>query len=180
MTFSLDETNPKHRGFARLAIAQRDIRAAAAAIELATEYSAKEDQRQIYEMLVLTAAILYSRPFVGARRNPAIPGKFSAFDTQALGNLHNDVITFRNRFGAHCDVRDVKVEILTKGTQFRSPDGGIFTVHKHATTVSTRTFSPKGLPLMKELCSFQVSRLSSHIDSMSNRLFPSSGSQGSK
>jgi hypothetical protein len=172
MTISLDETKPEHRAFARVAIAQRDIRAADTTIQLAKEYSTGNEDRQTYETLMLAAAILYARPFIGAKRNPAVPKRFSRFDDPALQNLHDDIVIFRNRFGAHCDVRNVKVEILVKGTQFRSANGGIFTVNKHATTVSTRTFNPKGLPLMEKLCSLQVRRLSDQIDSMSRHLFP--------
>jgi hypothetical protein len=167
----LDEANPKHRSFARLAIAQRDIGAAQRAIGL-IEPPKSPDKHDIYEMIMTAAAILYSRPFIATKAYPGIPAKFAKFGKPAFQTFHDYMVSYRNRFVAHCDKRDVKVQILPKGTQFRGPGNSTFTVHKHGTSVSTQTFQPKGLPLFKAVCAFQLTRLGKEIDLMSHQLFP--------
>jgi hypothetical protein len=169
----LDESNPKHRAFARLAIAQRDIGAAQRAIGV-IEPPKSPDKYDIYEMLMIAAAILYSRPFIATRPYPGIPAKFATFDKPAFQAFHDQMISYRNRFVAHCDKRDVKVHILPKGTQFRGPGDSTLIVHKHGTGVSTLTFQPKGLPLFKAVCAFQLTRLGKEIALMSHHLFPTS------
>jgi hypothetical protein len=159
----LDEANPKHRAFSRLVIAQRDIDLAHRAIShIATLKASNMDD--IYEMLITAAAILYSRPFIATKAYPRIPAKFARFDKSAFQTFHDEMVSFRNRFVAHCDTRDVKVQILPKGTQFRGSGNSVFTVHKHGTGVTTLRFQPKGLPLFKAVCSFQLARLGKEID----------------
>jgi len=166
---ALDESNRKHCAFARLAIAQRDIGGAQRIICQIEELNPSHD---VYETLMIAATILYCRPFIGTRAYPGIPAKFARFGKPSFQALHDGMISSRNRFVAHCDRRDVKVQILPKGTQFRAPDGSILTVYRHGTSVSTSTFQRKGLPLFKSVCSFQLERLGKHINAMSHELFP--------
>jgi hypothetical protein len=165
----LDETNRKHRAFARLAIAQRDVGAAHRAVCHIEDLKPSDE---VYELLVTAAAILYSRPFVATKAYPGIPSKFARFDKPSFQTFHDEMISFRNRFVAHCDSRDVKVQILPKGTQFRRPGDSLLEVYRHGTSVSTRRFQRKGLPLFKSVCSFQLARLGKHINSLSHQLFP--------
>jgi hypothetical protein len=164
----LDEANPKHRAFARLAIAQRDIGAAHRAVCHIGELKPSDD---VYEMLVNAAAILYSRPFIATKAYPGIPAKFARFDKPTFQTFHDEMISFRNRFVAHCDSRDVKVQVLPKGTQFRGRGNSLFTVYRHGTGVTTRRFQPKGLPLFKSVCTFQLTRLGRELDLISQKLF---------
>src|SRR5436309_10553193 len=102
---SLDDANAKHRAFCRLAIAQRDIGAARRAIHHIGEMNASGNN-DIYEMLLSVAVIFYSRPFVATKEYPGIPSKFTKFDKPAFQTFHDEMISFRNRFVAHCDRRD--------------------------------------------------------------------------
>lgn len=165
----LDESNRRHRAFARLAIAQRDIGAAQSVINQIEELN---PSREVYEALMIAGTILYSRPFIGTRAYPPVPAKFARFEKASFQAFHDEMIFSRNRFVAHCDSRDIKVEILPKGTQFMGPGGSILTVYRHGTSVSTRTFQRRGLPLFKSVCSYQLERLAKHINAMSHELFP--------
>lgn len=165
---ALDESN-KHCAFARLAIAQRDIGAARRVICQIEELNPSHD---VYETLMIATTILYSRPFINTRTYPGVPAKFALFDKPSFQALHDGMIFSRNRFVAHCDRRDARVQIFPKGTQFRAPDGSILTVYRHGTSLSTSTFQRKGLPLFKSACSFQIERLGKHINTMSYALFP--------
>ena len=165
----LDDANRKHQAFSRLAIAQRDIGAAERALCQIEDLKPSDD---VYEMLMTAAAILYSRPFIATKAYPGIPAKFARFDKPAFQTFHDEMISFRNRFVAHCDSRDVKVQILPKGTQFRGPGGSFLTVFRHGTSVTTLRFQREGLPLFKSVCSFQLARLGKHINSLSHELFP--------
>jgi hypothetical protein len=168
---ALHEQDPKHRLFSRLAIAQRDMGEARLAIQLIREHHANEGS-ELYDRLFAAAVIAYARPFIAARGYPGIPRKFSKFEHRAFQTFHNELISFRNKFVAHCDAGEVKVQILPKGTQFRRRDGAIFTVARHGTGVSTRWFRAKGLLPFEELCSYQLERLGGEIAVLSNRLFP--------
>jgi|SRR5882724_758562 len=168
---TLDEQDPKHRLFSRLAIAQRDIGEARRAIQLIGEHHAAE-RGELYERLFAAGVIAYARPFIMARGYPALPRKFSRFEHRAFQTFHDELISFRNKFVAHCDAGDVKVQILPKGTQFRRSDGAMFTVARHGTSVSTRWFRADGLLPFEELCAYQLERLSSEIAMLSNQLFP--------
>jgi hypothetical protein len=121
---------------------------------------------------VAAAVVAYARPFVVARRYPGIPRKFSKFEHRAFQTFHDELIAFRNRFVAHCDAEEVKVQILPQGTQFRRHDGATFTVARHGTSVSTRWFRDKGLLPFEELCSYQLERLGHEVAALSNQLFP--------
>jgi hypothetical protein len=167
----LDDANAKHRAFSRLAIAQRDIGAARRAICHIGELKASE-RDDIYEMLLTAAVIFYSRPFIATKEYPGIPARFARFDKLAFQTFHDKMISFRNRFVAHCDRRDIKVQILPKGTQFRGRGNSVYTVHRHGTGVTTRSFQSKGLPLFEAVCSFQLKRLGREIDLISHQLFP--------
>ena len=169
---SLDEQDPKHRGFSRLAIAQRDIGEAQGAIQLIGEHNAAQGSG-LYERLVSAAVVAYARPFISTRQYPGIPPKFRRFENPGYQAFHDELIAFRNKFVAHCDANEVKVQIMPKGTQFRRADGAVFTVARHGTSVSTRWFRPAGLRPFEELCSFQLDRLSREIAMLSKRLFPS-------
>jgi len=173
---ALDHANPKHRAFSRLAIAQRDIGDARRAIRLIGEVPASQ-RDQLYEVLLSAAAIFYSRPFVATRQYPAIPRKFTGFDNPTFQTFHDEMISARNRFIAHCDAREIKVHILAKGTQFRGSGNSVYTVAKHATAVGTRRFHPKGIPLFEAVCSFQLERLGEEIARLSNQLFPKKPNQ---
>ena len=168
---ALDEQNRKHRAFSRLAIAQRDIGEARRAIQLIREFNASE-REDLYERLISAAVISYCRPFVATRQYPGIAPKFRRFENRAFQTFHNEMISFRNRFVAHCDTRDIKVQILPKGTQFRGKGNSVYTVARHATSVSTLWFPAKGLSPFEELCSFQLERLGDEIALLSNQLFP--------
>lgn len=166
---SLDEGNPKHRAFARLAIAQRDIGAAQRALSYIEKLNPSQD---VYEMLITAAAIQYSRPFIATKAYRGIPGKFARFANPAFQTFHEEMILCRNQFVAHCDSRVVKVEIVPKGTEFRGRDGSLFTVYRHGTKVTTRVFRRDGLLLFKSVCAFQLERLREDINSLSHQLFP--------
>ncbi len=168
---ALDENDPKHRAFSRLAIAQRDIGEARRAIQLIKEFNASE-RDDLYERLISAAVVSYCRPFVATKQYPGIALKFHTFENRGFQAFHDEMILFRNRFVAHCDARDIKVQILPKGTQFRGKGNSLYTVAKHATSVSTRWFRSKGLPPFEELCVFQLDRLGDEIALLSNRLFP--------
>ena len=168
---ALDDQNAKHRAFARLAIAQRDIGEARRAIQLIRKLKASE-RDDLFERLVSAAIISYARPFIATKLYPGISRKFAKFDNRGAKTFHNELISFRNRFVAHCDRRDVKVGILPKGTQFRGKGNAIYTVAKHATSVSTQWFRARGLSPFEELCSLQLERLGHEIDRLSNQLFP--------
>ena len=167
----LDEQNPTHRLFSRLAIAQRDVGEARRAIQLIREHYATE-RGELYERLFAAAVVAYVRPFIVSRRYPGIPRKFSTFETRTFQTLHDEMIAFRNKFVAHCDAEEVKVQILPKGTQFRRHDGAIFTAVRHGSSVSKRWFRAEGLLAFEELCSYQLERLGHAIAELSTRLFP--------
>jgi hypothetical protein len=166
----LDEAKPRHRAFSRLVIAQRDIDLAHRAISHIEKLKAS-NMDDICEMLITAAAIFYSRPFIATKAYPRIPAKFATFDKPAFQTFHDEMLSFRNRFVAHCDTRDVKVQILPKGTQFRGSGNSLFTVRRHGTGVTTLRFQPKGLPLFKAVCSFQLARIGEEINSESQELF---------
>jgi hypothetical protein len=168
---ALDEQNAKHRLFSRLAVAQRDMGEARRAIQLISEHHASE-RSELYERLFAAAVVAYARPFIVSRQYPGIPRRFGKFDNRAYQTFHDEVIAFRNKFVAHCDAGEVKVQILPKGTQFRRADGATFTVARHATSVSIRWFRAAGLQPFEELCSFQLERLGHDIAVLSNQLFP--------
>ncbi|MEY2507718.1 MAG: hypothetical protein QOH01_2047 [Verrucomicrobiota bacterium] len=69
---ALDEQNPKHRGFSRLAIAQRDIGEAQRAVQLISEHGAAE-RSELFERLFSAAVIACARPFIATRQYPGIP-----------------------------------------------------------------------------------------------------------
>jgi hypothetical protein len=169
---ALDEQNPKHRRFSRLAIAQRDIGEAQSAVQLIREHHAAEGSA-LYERLVSAAVVAYARPFIATRQYPGIPRKFHRFENRAYQTFHDELIAFRNKFVAHCDASEVKAQIMPKGTQFRRADGAVFTVARHGTSVSTRWFRAAGLRPFDELCAFQLERLGHEISFLSNQLFPS-------
>jgi hypothetical protein len=176
---TLDEQDPKHRLFSRLVVAQRDIGEARRAIQLISKHHAPEGG-ELYERLFAAAVIAYARPFIVARAYPGIPPKFQKFEDRAFQTFHDEIISFRNKFVAHCDARDVKVQILPKGTQFRRRDGAMFTVARHGTGVSTRWFRAKGLLPFEELCSYQLKRLDREVAALSNQLFPMKPQLGSR
>lgn len=167
----LDEGNSKHRAFSRLAIAQRDIGEARRAIQLISEYKVSE-RDDLYERLISAAVISYSRPFITTKQYPGIPRKFGKFQNRACQAFHDELILFRNRFVAHCDSRDIKVQILPKGTQFHGKGNSRYTVARHGTSVSTRWFRAKGILPFNKLCSLQLERLGDEIARLSNELFP--------
>jgi hypothetical protein len=171
MRITLDDQNPKHRRFSRLVVAQRDIGEARRAVHLIAEHHAAEGS-ELYERLFSAAVIAYARPFIATRQYPGIPRKFSRFQLRSFQTFHDEMIAFRNKFVAHCDAIDVKVEILPKGTQFRRRDGAVFTVARHGTSVSTRWFRAAGLLAFEELCSYHLERLGSEVATLSNQLFP--------
>jgi hypothetical protein len=168
---ALDENDPKHRAFSRLAIAQRDIGEARRAIQLIKEFKARE-RDDLYERLVSSAVVSYCRPFVTTKQYPGIASKFRRFENQTMQAFHDEMILFRNRFIAHCDAREIKVQILPKGTEFRGKGDAVYTVARHGTSVSTRWFRSQGLAPFEELCAFQLERLGDEIASLSHRLFP--------
>ena len=125
----------------------------------------------MYESLFSAAVIAYSRPFIAIKQYPGIPAEFGKFENPGFQTFHDETIAFRNRFVAHCDARDIKVQILPKGIQFRSKDGSLYMVARHATSISTRWFHARGLSYFDELCAYQLERLGSEIDVRSKQLF---------
>ena len=168
---ALDDQNPKHRQFSRLAIAKRDIGEAQRAIQLISDHQATEGSG-LFERLVSAAVVAYARPFIATRQYPGIPRKFHRFENRGYQTFHDELIAFRNKFVAHCDASEVKTQIMPKGTQFRRADGAVFTVARHGTSVSTLWFRAAGLRPFDKLCSFQLERLAEDINALSHQLFP--------
>lgn len=168
----LDAANPRHRALKRLILGRRDIEAALAAITYVIQ-EVKTLQDRMFDPLNCAAVICYSRPFVGRKKYPALPKKYSEFSEEKLRQLHTDVIVLRNTFFAHRDETENKVLIIPKGTEITWGNGkGKGIAISHGDYTQGRCLTLASFPLFKALCEFQSARLKQHITQEKAVLFP--------
>lgn len=167
----LQQNNPRERLLARLILARRDMNDALDYVEFVLQ-KISSSRDILLEPLSCAAVISYSRPFVGSRRYPALPSRYSSFESQKDLEFHKNVIEFRNNSVAHRDSELNPVFIIPKGAEVSWGDGKYkASLCSPGDSIALRTLSLRVFPRFKGICVFQLERLGDHILSEKDLIF---------
>lgn len=171
-SIQLDTNDPKHRVLSRLILARQDWNAARSAVLYVIENITSIND-PLFEAMSCASVICYSRPFIGRREYPSIPGKYTSFNRVDLKRIHGNIVDFRNEFVAHRDAKLSPVTIIPKGSEitFQSTGAkGILT--SHGDYISSHHLGLEVFPVFRELIDLQIDRIKLSISKTKEALFP--------
>jgi hypothetical protein len=159
----------------RLAFAKASIAKARSACEFIIKNGPSLDEGS-YEALVNGVFVLYSRPFGTNNGVGCLPQEFRRYSSPTLQNIHDMILSARNRFVAHtdavykyCDERGrEKDELLKLELVVSFGDDGMASVR---TQVVWPQLLLKVIPNVKCLCEELLEKLSTEESSVIRSLF---------
>ena len=146
--------------FTKMVLASRDIRQTIGMCEL-MEAKVKELEDPLYFPLAIAAIICYAKPFTHSRNSTILNGTYSKFNTKAKVNLHEKILSMRNKAIAHSDADSFPISIYKE-------DADCCTKFEYS--IQYFALGIENFLILKEMCNDILEKIEKRIDKLFSKI----------